>query len=418
MLSPLAPTPTMTEQEVESYRDRFAAKLSQTVPGRKEIVVAEARGCTLKTAEGRLYLDMTSGIAVANVGHCHPAVVEAIQQQAARYCHVNVYGRFAVPEQVEIVERITSVAGPGLDVAYLTSTGTEATEAALKLARKYTGRPKFVAFTRSFHGRTFGSLSVSWREEWRKPFEPLLPGVTFVDYNDLEAAAAAIDDQTAAVIVEPIQGEGGIRIPDADFLPGLRGLCDEAGALLIVDEVQGGMGRSGKWFAHQHFDVNPDIITMAKALGGGLPLGAVISRADIFATFVDPPLSHLTTMGGNPVACAAGIAAFDTILNEGLLEHATNTGAYLLERLESVRSQFPDLVIDVRGKGLWCAFELSVDAQPVANALQDRGVLVGSVLNSSGTIRVTPPLVISPAEIDVFIGTLRTVLAGMEAATL
>lgn len=417
MLSPLAPTPTMTEQEVESYRDRFAAKLSQTVPGRKEIVVAEARGCTLKTADGTLYLDMTSGIAVANVGHCHPAVVEAIQQQAARYCHVNVYGRFAVPEQVEIVERITSVAGPGLDVAYLTSTGTEATEAALKLARKYTGRPKFVAFTRSFHGRTFGSLSVSWREEWRKPFEPLLPGVSFVDYNDLEAAAAAIDDQTAAVIVEPIQGEGGIRIPDADFLPGLRELCDKAGALLIIDEVQGGMGRSGKWFAHQHFDVSPDIITMAKALGGGLPLGAVISKAEIFATFVDPPLSHLTTMGGNPVACAAGIAAFDTILNEGLLEHATTTGAYLLERLESVRSQFPDLVIDVRGKGLWCAFELSVDAQPVANALQDRGVLVGSVLNSSGTIRVTPPLVISPAEIDVFIGVLRTVLAGLEAGS-
>jgi acetylornithine/N-succinyldiaminopimelate aminotransferase len=417
MLSPLAPTPTMTEQEVESYRDRFAAKLSQTVPGRKEIVVAEARGCTLKTADGQLYLDMTSGIAVANVGHCHPAVVSAIQDQATRYSHVNVYGRFAVPEQVEIVERITGIAGPGLDVAYLTCTGTEATEAALKLARKYTGRPKFVAFTRSFHGRTFGSLSVSWREEWRKPFEPLLPEVEFAEFNDLESAAAAIDERTAAVIVEAIQGEGGIRIPSDDFLPGLRKLCDEAGALLIIDEVQGGMGRSGTWLAHQHWDVTPDIITMAKALGGGLPLGAVVSRPEIFETFVNPPLSHLTTMGGNPVACAAGIAAFDTIVAEGLLEHATKTGGYLIERLESVRSQYPELIIDVRGKGLWCAFELSVDAQPVANAIQDRGVLVGSVLNSSGTIRVTPPLVISPAEIDVFIGVLRTVLEELTTAS-
>jgi acetylornithine/N-succinyldiaminopimelate aminotransferase len=417
MLSPLAPTPTMTEQEVESYRDRFAAKLSQTVPGRKEVVVAEARGCTLKTADGRLYLDMTSGIAVANVGHCHPRVVAAIQDQAARYCHVNVYGRFAVPEQVEIAERITAVAGPGLDVAYLTSTGTEATEAALKLARKYTGRPKFVAFTRSFHGRTFGSLSVSWREEWRKPFEPLLPEVEFVEFDNLEAAAAAIDEQTAAVIVEAIQGEGGIRIPSDDFLPGLRTLCDQAGALLIIDEVQGGMGRSGKWLAHQHWDVTPDIVTMAKALGGGLPLGAVVSRPEIFETFVNPPLSHLTTMGGNPVACAAGIAAFDTIVEEGLLEQATATGAYLIDRLTSVQSQYPELIIDVRGKGLWCAFELSVDAQPVANAIQDRGVLVGSVLNSSGTIRVTPPLVISPAEIDVFIGVLRSVLEQLASAS-
>ena len=410
MLSPLAPTPTMTPQEVESYRDRFAAGLSQTVPGRKEIVVAQARGCTLKTADGRLYLDMTSGIAVANVGHCHPKVVEAITEQAQRYSHVNVYGRFAVPEQVELVERITSVAGPGLTTAYLTSSGAESNEGALKLARKFTGRPKFVAFQRAYHGRTFGALSVSWREEWRQPFEPLLPEVEFVPYDDLSAAAAAIDDRTAAVIVEPIQGEGGIRIPSDDFLPGLRRLCDAAGALLIVDEVQGGCGRSGKWFAHQHWDVRPDIITMAKAVGGGLPLGAIISTPEIFATFVDPPLSHLTTMGGNPVACAAGIAAFDVIVSEGLLEHTERTGVYLRERLESVRAQYPDLVAEVRGRGWWCAFELTVEAQPVANQLQERGVLVGSVLNSAGTIRVTPPLVISPAEIDVFIGVLRGVL--------
>lgn len=413
MLNALTPAPTLSDEEVESYRDRFAEHLAQTVPGRKELVVSGASGCTLKAADGQVYLDMTSGIAVANVGHAHPDVVAAVQEQVARYAHVNVYGRFVVPEQVEIVERVTRVLGNGLTTAYLTSTGAESTETALKLARKYTGRPKFVAFERAYHGRTFGALSVSWREHWRKPFEPLLEEVEFVPYDDLEAAAAAIDGRTAAVIVEPIQGEGGIRVPSDDFLPGLRALCDEAGALLICDEVQGGMGRSGAWFSHQLWDVAPDVVTMAKAVGGGLPLGVVASRPEIFATFVDPPLSHLTTMGGNPVACAAGIAAFDVIEREGLVQRSAELGEYLRERLGSVREQFPDLVVDVRGRGLWCAFELSVPAQPVAVAMQERGVLVGSVLNSEGTVRVTPPLVVTPAEIDVFVGVLRTVLAGV-----
>ncbi|ABM13948.1 MULTISPECIES: aspartate aminotransferase family protein [Mycolicibacterium] len=401
--------PTMSGVEIESYRDRFVRHLSQTVPGRKEFVVAEARGCTVTTADGRSYLDMTSGIGVANVGHCHPRVVEAIQAQAARYAHVNVYGRFVVPEQVELVERLTGAAGAGFDMAYLTSSGAESTECAMKLARKHTGRPKFVAFERAYHGRTLGALSVSWREEWRAPFEPLLDEVMFVPYDSLTAAAAAVDDRTAAVIVEPIQGEGGIRVPSDDFLPGLRELCDATGALLIVDEVQGGMGRSGRWFAHQHTDVRPDIITMAKAVGGGLPLGAVLASAELFATFVDPPLSHLTTMGGNPVACAAGIAAFDVIA-DGLLDRVVEAGEYLRTGLAALCDEFAGLLVDVRGRGLWCAIELSVDANPVVARMQQLGVLVGSVLNQSGTVRIMPPLVISDAEIDTFVGVLRTVL--------
>lgn len=413
MLNVLQPVPTMSGAEVDSYRDRFAEHLAQTVPGRKEIVVAEASGCTLKAADGRVFLDMTSGIAVANVGHARPEVVEAVREQVGRYAHVNVYGRFVVPEQVELVERLARVAGNGLTTAYLTSSGAESTECALKLARKYTGRPKFVAFERAYHGRTFGALSVSWREAWRRPFEPLLQEVEFVPFDDLDAAAAAIDERTAAVIVEPIQGEGGIRVPSDDFLPGLRELCTRAGALLICDEVQGGLGRAGAWFAHQLWGIAPDVVTLAKAVGGGLPLGAVLSRPEVFATFVDPPLSHLTTMGGNPVACAAGIAAFDVIEREGLVEQSARLGEYLRERLESVRAQFPDLLVDIRGHGLWCAFELSVPAQPVADAMQERGVLVGSVLNSEGTVRVTPPLVVTPAEIDVFVGVLRAVLAGL-----
>lgn len=410
----LTETPTMVASDVESYRDRFVDRLSQTVPGRKEFVVAGAEGCTVKTADGRLYLDMTSGIGVANVGHSHPKVVEAITAQVASYAHVNVYGRFVVPEQVELVERLTAVAGDGFDTAYLTSSGAESTECALKLARKATGRPKFVAFERSYHGRTLGALSVSWREEWRKPFEPLLEEVEFVPYDDLAAAAAAIDGRTAAVIVEPIQGEGGIRVPSDEFLPGLRALCDAAGALLIVDEVQGGMGRSGKWFAHQNWDVRPDIITMAKAVGGGLPLGAVLASAELFATFVDPPLSHLTTMGGNPVACAAGIAAFDVIA-DGLLDHVLDVGEYLRGRLRSLQEEF-DVLVDVRGKGLWCAVELAGDGQAFAVRMEQRGILVGSVLNQSGTVRIMPPLVITRAELDRFVDTMRDVLAQTPAA--
>lgn len=414
MLVPLEPTPTRAPAAVDADRDGFLAHLAQTVPGRKELVVEEAAGCTVKTADGRLYLDMTSGIAVANVGHCHPAVVEAVRRQVGRYAHVNVYGRFVVPGQVEIARRLASVAPGALDVAFLTSTGTEATEGALKLARKYTGRPGFVAFERSFHGRTLGALSVTWKHEWRAPFEPLLPGVTFVPFDDLDAADRAIDGTTAAVIVEPIQGEGGVRIPRDDFLPGLRRLCDERGALLIVDEVQGAMGRSGRWFSFQHWDVVPDIVTLAKSLGGGLPLGAFLSTAEIFATFLDPPLSHLTTFGGNPVACAAAVAAFDVIRDQGLVERSAELGVYLGERLASVQAQFPEVITAVRGRGLWYGFDLAPAsaAQPLVNELERRGVLVGSLLNAAGTVRVAPPLVVTPAEIDVFVGALRAALAG------
>ncbi|MDP7092615.1 MAG: aminotransferase class III-fold pyridoxal phosphate-dependent enzyme, partial [Candidatus Thalassarchaeaceae archaeon] len=304
---------------VESYKDRFMNHLSQTVPGRKELVISQARDCTIKTADGRLFLDFISGIAVANVGHSHPEVVAAIQQQVEQFAHVNVYGRFVIPPQVEIAERLARVTPGNLDVAYLTSTGTEATEGALKLARKYTGRKRFLAFEGGFHGRTFGALSVSWRQQYREPFEPLLAEVDFVPFDDLQAVTGAIGDDTAAVIVEPIQGEAGVRIPDDDFLPGLREICTQHGALLIVDEIQGGMGRTGRWFSCELWDVVPDIILSAKSLGGGLPLGAFLSTAEIFSTFLDPPLSHLTTFGGNPVSCSAAVAAFDVIEREGLL---------------------------------------------------------------------------------------------------
>lgn len=415
----LYPTPTLKADEIDSLRDDFTRHLSQTVPGKKELVVTEASGCTLKMADGRLFLDMISGIAVSNIGHSHPKVVEAVKEQIERFAHVNVYGRFTIPGQVEIARRLARVAPGDLEMAFLTSTGTEANEGALKLARKYTGRKRFITFERAFHGRTFGSLSVSWKEQYRKPFEPLLEGVTFIPFDDLEAAAASIDETVAAVIVEPIQGEAGVRIPSDDFLPGLRRLCDDAGALLIADEVQGAMGRAGHWFSFQEWDVVPDIVSLAKSFGGGLPLGAILSTRKIFDTFLDPPLSHLTTFGGNPVSCAAAIAAFDVIESDGLIERSRKMGAYLDRKLRSVQSQFPDRISDVRGLGLWYAIDISPEesTQPLVNMLADRGVIVGSVLNSGGTIRIAPPLVVEEGEIDVLIGALRSSLSEQKATS-
>ena len=409
-------SPVLDGKEIENYKKRFVKHLAQTVPGEKELIVVEAKDCAIKTAEGMPCLDMISGIAVANVGHSHPKVVEAVKNQMEKFAHVNVYGRFTLTPQVEIAERLASVSPGDLDVTFLTSTGTEANEGALKLARKFTGRPGFVAFERSFHGRTFGSLSVSWRKEYREPFEPLLENVSFVPFDDINAADQTIGADTAAVIIEPVQGEGGVRIPSDSFLPKLRKFCDERGVLLICDEVQGAMGRAGQWFSCQNWDVIPDIITLAKSFGGGLPLGAILSTKDIFSTFLDPPLSHLTTFGGNPVSCAAAIAAFDIIREDDLINKSKELGSYLNERLHSAKLEFPEMITEIRGIGLWYAIDVSPKkiTMPLVNEMQSRGVIVGSMLNSEGTIRIAPPLTIRPAEIDAFIGVLKISLRTMK----
>ena len=409
-------SPVLDGKEIENYKKRFVKHLAQTVPGEKELIVVEAKDCAIKTAEGMPCLDMISGIAVANVGHSHPKVVEAVKNQMEKFAHVNVYGRFTLTPQVEIAERLASVSPGDLDVTFLTSTGTEANEGALKLARKFTGRPGFVAFERSFHGRTFGSLSVSWRKEYREPFEPLLENVSFVPFDDINAADQTIGADTAAVIIEPVQGEGGVRIPSDSFLPKLRKICDERGVLLICDEVQGAMGRAGQWFSCQNWDVIPDIITLAKSFGGGLPLGAILSTKDVFSTFLDPPLSHLTTFGGNPVSCAAAIAAFDIIREDDLINKSKELGSYLNERLHSAKLEFPEMITEIRGIGLWYAIDVSPKkiTMPLVNEMQSRGVIVGSMLNSEGTIRIAPPLTIRPAEIDAFIGVLKISLRTMK----
>lgn len=389
MPSPLDPSPILDDAQIESYRTRFATQLTPAAPGRSPIVMGAASGCTVKAADGRVYLDMTGGDGVANVGHSHALVVDAIVNQARLYSHGAAEGGMVLPAQVELVERLIHAAGGILPAAHWAVSGAESNELALAVARAYTGRTTVIAFEGSHHGAVGTSR--------------------YIPFTDSDAVRAAIDEKVAAVIVEPLQSAAS-RGPGDDFLPALRQWCDDAGALLIVDEILGGLGRSGTWFSHQHWDIRPDIITMAGGLGGGLPLGVVLSTPEILGALTGPESCQLAAEGGNPVACAAGIAVVDVIESEGLVEKSAVNGAYLRERLHSVMAQFPEALLDVRGVGLWCVCEVAPSAQVIVDALRARGVLA-SVGDSSQTLRVTPPLVITPAEIDVFIGVLRAVFA-------
>jgi predicted acetylornithine/succinylornithine family transaminase len=407
----------MDQESIERYKAADRQYLCATSPRAKDIVVAESHNCTIYTADGREFLDMIAGIAVCNVGHCNPEVSAAIKEQVDKYLHTMVYGKFVVPPQVEVAELIAQITPAKLTTTFFTNSGTEAIEGALKLARKYTGRTRFITMERGFHGRTFGSLSVTWREVYRKPFEPLLPDVRFIPYNDLDAARAAITDEVAAVILEPIQGEGGVRIPSDDYLPGLRELCDQSGVLMILDEVQTGFGRTGEWFGCDLWGVTPDILCMAKAMGGGLPLGGFISRAEVMATFSNPPLSHLTTFGGNAVSCAAARAAIRFMQRENLPAKARERGKQFMDGLRDVQSRH-HLITDVRGRGLLIGVELAdaqVTAQFDAEAYQ-RGVILGaSTINNETVVRLAPPLVITEPEVDHALQVIEDSIAAVEA---
>jgi acetylornithine/succinyldiaminopimelate/putrescine aminotransferase len=288
-----------------------------------------------------------------------------------------------------------------LDQIFFTNSGTEAIEGSLKLARRFTGRTKIIAFEGGFHGRTFGSLSVSWREIYRTPFEPLLPGVSFIKFNDLGAAAAAINHETAAVILEPIQGEGGVIVPSDDFLPGLRDICTRQGAMLVLDEIQTGFGRTGRLFCCEHWGVVPDIMAVAKGLGGGMPLGGFISKPEIMTCLLDPPLSHMTTFGGHPASCAAGLASLEIILRDKLVERSEKMG----QKIQSILKDFGKkygVIADVRGKGMMIGLEFKTvefTRAFVGRALE-LGVILGWTVYSGTTVRVAPPLVITPEDLE------------------
>ena len=380
--------------------DDFRHFVCQTSPEPMGIEVERAHGCLVVDKNGKEYLDFLSGIGVASIGHAHPAVVHAVKEQAERYLHAMVYGEYVQEPQVQLAKRLAEVAPSSLSVTYFTNSGTEAIEGALKTARKYTDRPGFVSFFGSFHGDTFGSLSVGGNPLYREPFEPLLPGVTFLPFN-AKAALERIDDRVAAVIIEPIQGEGGIRIPDDDFLPALRRRCTEVGALLIFDEVITGFGRTGRMFASEHWNVTPDVLVLAKALGGGMPLGAFISTPEIMATLsTDPPLAHVTTFGGHPVCCAAGLASLNFMLETNLPQRAQEKGEELIHKLHSLvgHGEFTT----VRGRGLLIGMDFT-SPEATRHFVQRcfaAGLILGWTLHRDTVVRLAPPLIISSAEID------------------
>ena len=388
-----------------TYLDRYAHSL-MGVYGRPKAVLTRGQGCYVWDADGNRYLDLLAGIAVNALGHGHPAVVDALCRQAASLIHVSNF--FATPAQIELAERLLTVAGaPAGSAVFFANSGTEAIEAGLKLSRR-TGRTGLLAAQGAFHGRTTGALALTHKQAYREPFEPLIPSVTHIPLNDEAALRAAVSADVAALFLEPIQGEAGVVAADPAYLQLARSLTTASGTLLIIDEVQTGVGRTGTWFAFQQAGIVPDAITVAKGLGAGVPIGALIT----FGPGVSGLLTagqHGTTFGGNPLAAAVGLAVLDTIETEDLLAHATSAGDHLVE---SVAALGHPLIRGVRGAGLLRAIELSADVSAV---VADRGLTAGFIVNAPtpDVLRLAPPLVITNAQIDSFVTALPLLLQGL-----
>ena len=355
---------------------------------------------TLWDADGNEYVDCGASFGVGNLGHCHPAVVEAIERQARDLIHVGP--TFGSAAKGAFIEKLLSVAPPTLSRVFLSNSGSEAVEAALKFARSATRRTKVVAAMRGFHGRTMGALSATWKKEFRDGFEPLVPGFEHVPFDDPDALTAAVDRETAAVLLECVQGEGGVHVASPEYLPVAREVCDREGALLILDEVQTGMGRTGRLFAVERWGVEPDLLTLAKSLAGGVPIGATLTTAAVESRFSG---SHNSTFGGSALACAAGTAALDVLVKEKLWERAEALGTYAMERLRAIDSP---MVRGVRGLGLMIGIELKEKATPYLQALAARGVL--AIGGGSNVIRLLPPLVIPEDQWTYAIDAIGTVL--------
>jgi len=365
-------------------------------------VEMRGEGCYIYDHEGRQFLDCLGGYGTFSVGHRHPKVIEAVQNQLGQ---ITLSGKaFFSKNAADLAEKLADITPAGIEFSFFCNSGTEAVEAALKFSKGATGRVKIVSTTESFHGKTMGSLSTMGRAKYRKGFEPLLPGVEFVPFGDAEAAANMVDDATACMIVEPIQGEGGVIVPPDGYLRALRQACDKHGAFLIFDEVQTGLGRTGKMFGCDHEGVSPDIMTMAKALGGGvMPLGAVSGTATIWeAIYSENPLSHTSTFGGNPLACAAGLAGIQVIEEEGLVERSAELGVLLKSGLQSVADKHSKWIKEVRGRGLMVGFEFAEDevGELVVAQLLKHGVCVAYALNNPRVLRFEPPLIISAEQIE------------------
>lgn len=380
---------------MEEIRSAFRDHLAQTSPHPLALDIVSAEGCHLTDRTGKRYLDLIAGLAVCNVGHRHPRVVEAIKAQVDRYLHVIPYGEFIQEPQVRFAEKLTSLLPPSLDSVYFVNSGTEAIEASVKLAKRATGRTQLIGCRKSYHGSTHGSLSLTDNVAKRHRNLPLLPDVHHITFND-PADLERITEEVAAVVVEPIQGDAGVRMPHVAWMKTLRDRCTQVGALLVFDEVQTGFGRTGKLFAFEHFGVVPDILVLGKALGGALPMGAFISSREHMSLLThDPVLGHITTFGGHPLPCVAGLAALNALLDEGMIANAQRMGELFKQGLDHPR------IKEVRGEGLMLAVELG-DAELVQRVVLgclEKGVLGFWFLSCPEAFRIAPPLVITEEQV-------------------
>ncbi len=376
-------------------RQLFLSYLGQTSSTPMMLEIVRAEGVYMYGPGGQRYLDLISGVSVSNTGHCHPEVVEAVSRQAASYMHLMVYGEVIQSPQVRYAEYLAGFLPENLRCTYFVNSGSEAVEGAIKLSRRYTGRSKIVSFRNAYHGSTTGALSVQGSESFRGPFRPLLPDTWQAAFNDSDSLGI-IDSRTACVIIEPIQGEAGIIFPRNGFLEAVREKCIQNGALLVFDEIQTGFGRTGHMFAIDRFGVVPDILLLAKALGGGMPLGAFISSKDIMSSLAsDPPLGHITTFGGHPVCCAAGLASMQILTGEGLVKKCGPKSDIFRSLLSH------NIITEIRGEGLFLAVRLS-DPQYIGYVIRkapDYGLILDYFLFCGDAFRIAPPLIISEEEI-------------------
>jgi acetylornithine/N-succinyldiaminopimelate aminotransferase len=378
-----------------NQRQLFLQHIAQTSAAPLALEIVKADCCTLYDATGKEYIDLIGGISVANIGHRHPKVIAAIQKQLEAYLHVMVYGEFIESPQVQYAKLLTDHLPASLNSVYFTNSGSEATEGAMKLAKRITGRTQIVSFNNSYHGSTQGALSVMGDEYWRNAFRPLLPGVLHVEYNSFESLDF-ITEQTACVIAETVQAEAGIKAPSKEWIQALQKKCNDTGTLFILDEIQAGFGRTGKLWGFQHFDIVPDILLLGKALGGGMPLGAFIADKKMMDSFTENPvLGHITTFGGHPVCCAAGMAAMQALLEEGWMGTVKEK-----EQLFKSLLVHPKIKA-VRSFGLWMAVEFDSfeTNKRIIDACIEEGVLTDWFLFASNCLRISPPLIISEEQI-------------------
>lgn len=392
---------------MRSEKNLFYRYLAQTSPTPLALDIVSAHDAYLVDSNGKKYLDFISGISVSNVGHSHPSVVKAVQEQAASYMHLMVYGEYVQSPQVKLAEKICSLLPPHLNTVYYTNSGAEAVEGAIKTAKRFTGRSEILSFVNAYHGSTHGALSLMGNEKLKQPFRPLLPGIKHLRFNEL-ADLELIGHRTAAVIVEVIQAEAGIILPKNNFLQALAEACRKVGALLIVDEIQTGMGRTGKMFAFEHYNISPDIITLAKAFGGGMPLGAFIASNDIMAGLSNPPLGHITTFGGHPVCCAAALAALNIINSDEVLPHVEAKGELIKQKLANIGHP-------ISGKGLFLCIDFGNANKnfKTITACLHKGLITDWFLFADHKMRLAPPLTISNNDIelacDIIIGAAEKV---------